>query len=225
MCGRFTLRTRLNELSQLYAVESQLDWTPRFNIAPSQSVLAIRNDPEGGRRELATLRWGLIPSWADDAKIGNRLINARAETIATKPSFKSAVKSRRCLVLADGFYEWKKTGRKRQPYFLQMADQRPFVMAGLWDRWTKSRPAIESCTIVTTAPNALAAAIHDRMPAILPAAAAAVWLDREIEDAALLKSLLVPYTAGEMIAYPVSPLVNSPRHDSVGCTEPMKSLF
>jgi putative SOS response-associated peptidase YedK len=225
MCGRFTLRTRLNELLQFYSVESQLQWEPRFNIAPSQSVAAIRNDPNGDKRELATLRWGLIPSWADDIHIGNQLINARAETIATKPSFKQALKSRRCLVPADGFYEWKKSGKNKQPYFIRMADERPFVFAGLWECWSKSQPAIESCTIITTTPNALVADIHDRMPVILTEAAAVRWLDRNTEDPNSLTSLLVPYPAGEMSAYPVSTLVNSPQHDSADCVQPIKRLF
>lgn len=225
MCGRFTLRTRLNELLQFYSVESQLQWEPRFNIAPSQSIPVVRNGPHGDKRELATLRWGLIPSWADDIHIGNQLINARAETIVSKPSFKQAFKSRRCLVPADGFYEWKSSGKSKQPFFIQMADERPFVFAGLWERWTKAQPAIESCTIITTTPNALVADIHDRMPVILTEDAAMLWLDRNVEDADLLTSLLAPYPDGTMVAYPVSTLVNSPQHDSVDCIQPVKSLL
>ena len=225
MCGRFTLRTRLNELLQFYSIESQLQWEPRFNIAPSQSIPVLRNDPHGDKRETVTLRWGLIPSWADDIHIGNRLINARAETIVTKPSFKQAFKSRRCLVPADGFYEWESSGKSKQPFFIQMADERPFVFAGLWERWTKSQPAIESCAIITTTPNALVADIHDRTPVILTEAAAMLWLDRNVEDADLLTSLLAPYPDGAMVAYPVSTLVNSPLHDSVDCIQPVKSLL
>jgi putative SOS response-associated peptidase YedK len=225
MCGRFTLRTRLNQLLQVYSIDVKLDWEPRFNIAPSQSILVVRNDPHGDRREMATLRWGLIPSWADDIRIGNQLINARAETIATKPSFKQAFKSRRCLVLTDGFYEWKKSGKSKQPYFIRMANERPFVFAGLWERWPKPQPAIESCTIITTTPNALVADIHDRMPAILTEAAARLWLDRNMKDTDLLTPLLTPYPADEMVAFPVSTLVNSPQHDSADCIEPVKGLF
>jgi putative SOS response-associated peptidase YedK len=223
MCGRFTLRTRPSEWLASFDVEPQLEWEPRFNIAPSQSILAIRNDPLGDRRELATLRWGLIPSWADDPSIGNRLINARAETLATKPSFRSALKSRRCLVLTDGFYEWMKSGKTRQPYFIQMTDERPFAFAGLWDRWTKASPTIESCTIITTTPNALVADIHDRMPVVLAEDAAKTWLDRDVKNAELLTSLLVPYPADEMTAYPVGNLVNSPQYDSADCIQPTKS--
>ena len=225
MCGRFTLRTRLNRLLEVYAVESQFDWEPRFNIAPSQPIPVIRNDAGGDKRELAALRWGLIPSWATDVHIGNRLINARAETLAVKPSFRQALKSRRCLVLADGFYEWKHSGKSKQPYFIRMKDEQPFVFAGLWERWTKEEPAIESCTIITTTPNALMADLHDRMPAILPESAAMEWLNRKEEDTDLLTSLLVAYPAEEMVAYPVSTFVNSPQHDSADCIEPVKGLF
>ena len=225
MCGRYTLRTRLNELLQFYAIESQLPWEPRFNIAPSQSVAVIRNDPNGDKRALATLRWGLIPSWAKDLRTGHHSINARAETLVHKPSFQQALKSRRCLVPADGFYEWKKSGKSKQPYFIQLADGRPFVFAGLWECWTKSLPAVESCTIITTTANALLFDIHDRMPAILPEAAAMRWLDRNVEDTDVLTSLLVPYPVDAMVAYPVSTLVNSPRHDSADCIRPIASLF
>ena len=225
MCGRFTLRTRLNEWLQIYAIEPQAAWTPRFNIAPSQPVPAIRNHPDGGRREFVALRWGLIPSWADSVQIGSRLINARAEGVAQKPSFKSALASRRCLVLADGFYEWKQSGKAKQPYFFEMTDHRPFVFAGLWDRWSKSSPAIESCTIITTTPNSLVAEIHDRMPVILTESAAKTWLDQGVTDPDRLTSLLLPYAAEEMTAYPVDSTVNSPQHDSPRCIEPLGSLF
>ena len=221
MCGRYTLRTRLDELLKFYSIETQLESGPRFNIAPSQSIAVVRNNPNGDERELTMLRWGLIPSWATDMRIGHRLINARAETLVSKPSFSMAFKSRRCLVLVDGFYEWKKTGKNRQPYFIQMADDRPFVFAGLWERWTKSQPAIESCTIITTTPNAIVAGIHDRMPVILSENVAMQWLDRNPDDVNSLASLLVPYSDGEMVAYPVMSFVNSPKHDSADCIRPL----
>lgn len=225
MCGRFTLRDCPDELLNSFEAESELEWGPRFNIAPSQSVAVIRNAPGGGRREAVMLKWGLIPSWADDMHIGVRLINARAETIVVKPSFQQALQSRRCLVLADGFYEWKKSGKAKQPYFIHMADGRPFVFAGLWDRWAKSLPAIESCTIITTTPNALVADIHDRMPVILAEDAAKIWLDQNVKDAALLSSFLIPYTAAKLVADPVGSMVNSPQHDSADCIQPIQSLF
>ncbi len=221
MCGRFTLRTRLDELLHFYSIKTQLEWEPRFNIAPSQSIAVVRNNPNSDERELTMLRWGLIPSWANDIRIGHRLINARAETLGSKPSFRMAFKSRRCLVLADGFYEWKKTGKNKQPYFIRMANDRPFVFAGLWERWTKSQPAIESCTIITTTPNTIVASLHDRMPVILSESAAMQWLDQNPDDINSLASLLVPYSYGEMVAYPVMPLVNSPKHDSADCIRPL----
>jgi len=216
MCGRYTLRTPLEQWLESFSVDSFLEWTPRFNIAPSQSIVVIRNSING-KREAVLLRWGLIPSWADDIHIGNRLINARAETLADKPSFKHALKLRRCLVLADGFYEWKQTGKAKQPYFVEMADQRLFAFAGLWDSWNRVQPPTESCTIITTKPNALLADIHDRMPAILEGGDAAKWLDPSTEPAAALTSLLVPYPDREMVAYPVGNQVNSPGHDAADC--------
>lgn len=223
MCGRYTLRTRLNQLGTLFSFEPPNELPARYNIAPTQSVAAVRNTPDGGGKKLAFLRWGLIPSWATDKAIGNRLINARAETLAEKPSFKHALKRRRCLILADGFYEWKTSGKNKQPYFIQMKDGRPFAFAGLWERWSKSETAIESCTIITTSPNSLLAELHNRMPVILSEQAAHLWLDPEIEQPEPLTSLLVPYSEDEMIAYPVSTLVNSPKHDSSDCIEPVDS--
>jgi putative SOS response-associated peptidase YedK len=225
MCGRYTLRTRLNELLQIYAVETELQWAPRFNIAPAQTVPTIRNSPQGEKRELAMLRWGLVPSWATDPRIGNRLINARRETLSSKPAFRQALGSRRCLVPADGFYEWKKSGKTKQPYFLEMAGGRPFVFAGLWERWTKSPPAVESFTIITTPPNALLADIHDRMPAILTEDAARLWLDQSVDDVKTLTSLLAPYPADQMAARAVGRLVNSASHDSVDCVKPLEALL
>ncbi len=224
MCGRYTLQ-ELNAFLQIFAVETELDWEPRFNIAPSQSVAVIRNSVDTGMRELAMLRWGLVPSWADDIRIGNRLINARAETIDEKSSFKNALKSRRCVVLADGYYEWKKNGKRKQPYFIRMADERPFVFAGLWERWSKSQTTIESCTIITTTPNEVTAEIHDRMPVVLSNSSATTWLDAKAEDTFDLKSLLVPYTESEMVAIPVGSAVNSPLHDSPDCILPQRELF
>jgi putative SOS response-associated peptidase YedK len=171
------------------------------------------------------LRWGLIPSWATDPGIGSRLINARAETLASKPAFRLALKSRRCLVPADGFYEWKKSGQTKQPYFLEMSDARPFAFAGLWQRWTKSAEPVESFTIITTPANALVADLHHRMPAILSEDAAKLWLDRSVDDVNVLTSLLAPYPADQMIARAVSSLVNSASRDSPDCIQPLQSLF
>lgn len=221
MCGRYTLRTRLNQLLLFSTAESQIEWEPRFNIAPTQQVAALRSGLDPLSRELVLLRWGLIPTWADDPKIGNRMINARAETVAEKPSFKSALKRRRCLVLADGFYEWKKEGKSKQPYFIRMQGDRPFAFAGLWERWSKSGSPIESCSIITTSANALMSELHHRMPVILSEADADVWLDQGIEQPEPLLSLLDPYPDDEMEAYPVSTLVNSPKNESSQCIEPL----
>jgi putative SOS response-associated peptidase YedK len=172
------------------------------------------------------LQWGLIPSWADDPKIVNRMINARAESVATKPAFRNPFKSRRCLIPADGFYEWQKTGGKtKQPYHLGMADGRPFAFAGLWEHWRRGGEAIDSCTIITTEPNELAATVHDRMPVILPEDAYDRWLDPKLDDPDELQSLLVPFPAKRMKAWPVSTLVNNPRNETPECVEQATSLF
>ncbi len=223
MCGRYTLRTHLNQLLQLYAAKSQVEWKPRYNIAPTQQVAAVRSLPDSTSRELVLLRWGLVPAWADDLKIGSRMINARAETLAEKPSFKTALRRRRCLVLADGFYEWRTEGQSKQPFCIRMKDARPFAFAGLWERWTKSGSPIETCTIITTNANTLMSELHDRMPVILSPAAADVWLDQKIGQSELLLSLLGPYPDDEMEAYPVSTLVNSPKNESSECIVPIAS--
>jgi putative SOS response-associated peptidase YedK len=219
MCGRYTLRTRLNKLLQIYAANPEFDCEPRYNIAPTQQVVAVRTKPSSPDREMVLLKWGLVPAWADDLRIGNRMINARAETLAEKNSFKTALKRRRCLVLADGFYEWIKEGKIKQPYFIHMKDDRPFAFAGLWDRWSKSEPPVESCTIITTTANSLMAPLHDRMPVILTEDAVSLWLDPKFEDPLALASLLAQYPDEEMEAYPVSTVVNSARHEAADCVQ------
>jgi putative SOS response-associated peptidase YedK len=219
MCGRFTLTTDLDRLEERFSFRTtKLRYVPRYNIAPSQQVLTVL-DGEGRHAEL--LHWGLIPSWAKDPAIGNRMINARAETLAEKPSFRRALQKRRCLILADGFYEWKKEGKKKAPMFIGLKSHEPFAFAGLWETWKSPEgEPIHSCTIITTEPNTLMTSIHNRMPVILSRDAEAVWLDRTIEDAQKLLPLLVPYAAKVMDAYAVSPLVNSPRNDTPACIEP-----
>lgn len=224
MSGRITLRTRLSQLYELFSAQpaqAAMEWLPRFNIAPTQDVVVVRPMAEGSGRELALLRWGLIPHWAEDLRIGNRTINARAETVAEKPSFRQAFRSRRCLVIVDGLYEWKKDGAVKQPYFICMEDDRPFALAGLWERWRGDGQTIESCTIVTTTPNAFMAQLHDRMPVILTEAAARQWLNHGLHDAGLLHSILVPYVGDDLIAHPVSTRVNSPAYDAPDCAEPI----
>lgn len=214
MCGRFTLTVDPAELRDAFGDASfPTQFSPRFNIAPSQPVLAIPND---GAHKADFFMWGLIPSWAKDPAIGNRLINARAETLAEKPSFRGSFKYKRCLILADGFYEWQKQpGTKTKvPHFIHMKDRRPFAFAGLWDNWTSPDGSqVRSCTIVTTEPNELMAALHNRMPVILQPADYERWLDPAPQTPDNLNPLLKPFPADAMSAYPVSTLVNSPAND------------
>lgn len=225
MCGRFTLRTNLNKALDQLGVEmagiaeiSGLAWEPRFNIAPTTQVLTISQ--KDSKRVPVLRKWGLIPSWAKDAKVGNSLINARADGVADKPSFRSAFKRSRCLVVADGFYEWKKLDAKtKQPYFIHMKDDRPFAFAGLSEWWKGTDPPTESATIITTDANPLMAPIHDRMPVILPPESYDLWLDPEFADKEKLLALLKPYPPKEMVATPVSTFVNSPRNQGPECVE------
>jgi putative SOS response-associated peptidase YedK len=221
MCGRFTLTSDLDRLTEHFAFRAtNLSYTPRYNIAPSQPVLTLIDAQE---RRAGFLRWGLIPSWAKDPSIGDRMINARAETVAEKPSFRRALQKRRCLVLTDGFYEWRKEGKQKTPLFIALKSHEPFAFAGLWETWKSSTgEVIHSCTIITTTPNALMESIHNRMPVILPRAAEEPWLDRTVEDPQSLLRLLTPYPTEEMVAYPVSQLVNSPRNDTPACIEPVE---
>lgn len=220
MCGRFTLLNVFDELVARFGLiyGDNLEYQFRYNIAPSQSVLAVINDGENNRAGM--LRWGLVPSFAKDKSIGYKMINARAETIDDKPTFKRLLSRRRCLILADSFYEWRKEGGTKMPMRIQLKDQAPFAFAGLWDRWqSRDGEEINSCTIITTEANELMKDIHHRMPVILPKDSEEIWLDRSIEDKHLLKSLLVPYDAGQMKAHQVSDAVNSARNDSRDCIE------
>ena len=195
---------------------------PRYNIAPSQQVATIRLNPEAAKRECVMLRWVLIPSWAKDPKIGNQCINAKGETVAEKPSFRAAFKKRRCLVIADGFYEWQLQGKQKQPMWIGLKSKRPFAFAGLWEHWKAAEgEPLETCTIITTAPNELMQAIHNRMPVILSPASYDQWLDPTVQQVEPLKALLRPYSGEELMAYPVSTLVNNPRHDVPQCLEPV----
>jgi putative SOS response-associated peptidase YedK len=195
---------------------------PRFNIAPGQAVAVVREMPEAQDRRLAYLRWGLIPAWADDPSFGNRLANARSETAAAKPSFRSAFRSRRCLVVADGFYEWQRADGRKQPYFVGLRGDRPFGLAGLWERWEKGGEPVESCTILTTQANGLMRPIHERMPVIVPPDRYGLWLDPRCHDTAMLESLLRPFPAEGMLAYRVSALVNNTRNDVPRCVEAIR---
>ena len=220
MCGRFTLTTNLGAIAARFGVARFLEEVgPRYNIAPTQTVIVVGN---AGTRHLTEMRWGLIPSWAKDPAIGNRMINARAETVATKPAFRVALRKRRCIIPADGFYEWQPAGRRKQPVYITLKSREPFSFAGLWDTWTSPEgEEIKSCTIITTEANELLKPIHDRMPVILTRETEAVWLDPTIQDPALLLPLLNPYPAEEMECCPVSPWVNNPAHDGANCVKPL----
>lgn len=225
MCGRFTLRTPAKDVAEMFDLAPrQLElaggWRARYNIAPSQDVAVVRCQAKGHARQAAWLRWGLVPAWAADPAGGYRMINARAETAATKPSFREAFRHRRCLVPADGFYEWKRGAKPKQPYYIRLQDERPFAFAGLWDAWHQGDSAIESCTILTTDANELVADLHDRMPVILDPERFDAWLDPAAEDPARLMRLLTPYPAERMTLYPVSTVVNSPRHEGPECIAP-----
>ncbi|GJL59056.1 MAG: DUF159 family protein [Nitrospirales bacterium] len=196
--------------------------SPRYNIAPSQLVACVRTNPESRQRECMELQWGLVPSWAKDSNIGNKLINARGETVAEKPAFRKAFKHQRCLVLADGFYEWKQEGKAKQPYYVRFKDQRPFAFAGLWERWEKDEAApLETCTLITTGPNSVMEPIHHRMPVILASKDFANWIDSSLQAVERINVLLRPFPSEEMEAYPVSQLVNNPRNDRPECVVPI----
>jgi putative SOS response-associated peptidase YedK len=215
MCGRFQLKPP-EDWAEAYAVdEPPADAAPRYNIAPTQPIVGVRLR-EDGRREAAWLRWGLIPSWADDPAIGQRTINARAEGITSRPAFREPFRTRRCLIPATGFYEWKAMGRVRQPYLIERDDHAPFAFAGLWDRWTSPAGPVDSCTIITTEANARVAALHDRMPVILAREDYARWLDpRADEDA--LRALLRPFPPERLSIVPVSTRVNDVAQDDAEC--------
>ncbi|MFQ5578075.1 MAG: SOS response-associated peptidase, partial [Anaerolineae bacterium] len=194
--------------------------SPRYNIAPSQPVAVVVN--RGGARRLDAFQWGLIPVWAKDPAIGNKMIDARAETVAQKPSFKRPLQRQRCLILADGFFEWQKTSGGKIPAYIHLKDRKPFAFAGLWDRWrAPGGEEIHSCTIITTRPNSLMKPLHNRMPVILPPAAIEPWLAPVEQPPQALLPLLTPYPAGDMAFYRVSKLVNSPANDLPDCIRPL----
>jgi putative SOS response-associated peptidase YedK len=214
MCGRFTLTINPAEAQETFSSFSfPQQFAPRFNIAPTQPVLVIPNDDQNTADFFV---WGLIPMWAKDPGIGSRMINARAETLEEKPAFRSSLKYKRCLILADGFYEWKGAeGKKvKTPFFIHMKDRKPFAFAGLWDSWNSPDGSlVKSCTIITTEPNELTGIIHNRMPVILHPRDYAKWLNPSPQTPDQLKPLLKPFAADLMDAYPVSTLVNTPAND------------
>lgn len=223
MCGRYTLRTPAHQLAEHFQLPLWADdpLPPRYNIAPSQNVLAVRTMPDG-QRQWARLRWGLIPHWAQDAAIGNRMINARSETAAEKPAFRQSFAYRRCLIAADGFYEWSGVGPARRGYYIHRADGAPFAFAGLWDECSKLDPPVASCTILTTDANAGLRPLHERMPVILTPAAYADWLDPRPQATPQLLALLQMLDCDALNYYAVGKWVNSPMHDSPECLQPFE---
>ena len=219
MCGRFAFYSPHEAVARLFGVAAAPEIEPRYNIAPTQFVAAVRQT--SGPREVAMLYWGLVPSWATEKSIGARMINARSETLAEKPSFRNAYKRRRCLVLADGYYEWQRSGAIKQPYLISFAAGAPFGMAGLWERWRDpgSGEPLESCCIVTTSPAPAVAHVHDRMPVIIPPDAYAEWLDPDNAATDRLERLLAPCEAPGLQARPVSRRVNDARNQGAGLLE------
>jgi putative SOS response-associated peptidase YedK len=221
MCGRFALYRSLEEIKEAFDIQ-QVNFAlePSYNVAPTQDVAVVVQREEGNTLE--TMRWGLIPFWAKDPSIGSRMINARSETVHEKNSFKRPLKSQRCLIIADGFFEWQKTGQSKVPMFIQLKSKRPFGFAGLYDVWRSPEgEAITSCTIITTDANDFIRPIHDRMPVILPKQGEGIWLNPAIQRIDELRSVLAPYPADEMEAYEVSRLVNSPSNNTPECIRPI----
>lgn len=225
MCGRFTLTADQDSFEDRFSFTGfELGWVPSFNIAPTQDVLTVTND--GSENHAKLTRWGLVPSWAKDSKIGNRMINARAETLAEKPSFRTAFRLRRCLIIADGFYEWKREGSQKIPMRITAESGGMFAFAGLWETWKQPDNSwLLTCAIITTSANEFMTSIHDRMPVILPRESEALWLDHDEQDVATLSELLLPYDSDQMEAYEVSTLVNSPRNNSPELISPVAKLL
>lgn len=221
MCGRFTLTVDPAEIADTFGnFTFPTQFAPRYNIAPTQPVLAIPND---AKNKADFFIWGLIPSWAKDPSIGNKLINARGETIAEKPSFRGGFKYKRCLILADGFYEWKTHpgAKTKTPYFIHMKDRQPFAFAGLWDEWQSPEgSSVRTCTIITTEPNELMSSLHNRMPVILDPKDYDLWLDATPQTPDKLIHLIKPFPTESMSAHPVSTLVNKPGNDRPECVVP-----
>jgi putative SOS response-associated peptidase YedK len=220
MCGRYRLSCRKQIIAEHFEVlPDDDDWTPRYNIAPTQPVLVIRQHPKEPRRDPSLVRWGLIPSWAKDASGSAAMINARSESAATKPAFRDALKSRRCLIPADGFYEWMRAEKTKQPYCFEVNDGELFAFAGLWERWKDtSGQWIKSWSILTTTPNGVTAQVHDRMPAILHPDNYDLWLDPGFNDVTAVSEMLKPYDARVMRSYPVSTTINHVANNDPECS-------
>lgn len=223
MCGRFDLHLPKELLAEILGISILKDIQPRYNIAPTQQVAVIRTYPDG-TRHLDLLKWGLIPSWAKDPSIGSKMINARSETVHEKPAFRNALKYHRCIIPANGFYEWRVVGGKKKPLYVKLKDNSPMLFAGLWDHWKAPEGnVIESCTIMTTTTNELIKPLHDRMPVILDTDVMDLWLNPHVHNPEQLKPLFKPYPSDLMEMYPVSDIVNSPKNDNPECIIPLQN--
>lgn len=224
MCGRYRLSRRKQIIEEQFdTADWQDDWSPRYNIAPTQPVPVIRQHPQEPRRDVSLMRWGLIPSWAKDTSGAAGMINARSETAATKPAFRDPLRLRRCLIPTDGFYEWQRRGSAKQPFCFEVGDGGLFAFAGLWEHWRDpSGQWVKSCSILTTTPNAVTSAIHDRMPVILEQESYDLWLDLGMQNAATISELLRPYDSRLMSSYPVSSRINRVANDDAECSRPVE---
>jgi putative SOS response-associated peptidase YedK len=219
MCGRFVTVIPYEELKQIFdLIESQIRPEPRYNVAPTQNVGVIRCCDEGNHNRYDLLKWGLIPSWSKDSKMGSHMINARSESVTEKPAFRHAIKYKRCIVPVNGFYEWSHIGKEKHPHFIQMADKSLMALAGIWEHWKSPEGTdLETFSILTTAANPLVAKLHDRMPVILPPDAYILWLNHNMHDAHNLESLYSPFPEEKLTYYKVPDLVNNPKFDSPSC--------
>ncbi|HTF25888.1 MAG TPA: SOS response-associated peptidase [Candidatus Limnocylindria bacterium] len=223
MCNRYRLTHSKQYLAERFqAADAEFEDRPRYNIAPTQPVLTVRREHGQKVRHFTTMRWGLIPSWAKDMSIGNKTLNARSETVTTTPAFRDSILSKRCLIPADGFYEWRKMGSVKQPYCFEVGEGEVFALAGLWDQWTSpDGEIIESCTILTTTPNSLVADLHDRMPVIVPPDKYNLWLDPDVTDFKAICDILKPYDAMAMRLYPVNRKLNNSNNDDAESASPV----
>jgi len=225
MCGRYRLSRRKQLVEEYFDCGGDEDWIPRYNVAPTQPVPIIRQNPKEPRRELWLARWGLIPWWAKDSSGSAGMINARSETAATKPAFRDALKLRRCLIPANGFYEWQKAGKSKQPYCFEVNEGTLFAFAGIWDRWRDAGGnTVDTCSILTTSPNAVTSPVHDRMPVILDPDSYDLWLDPGMHDVRVVSDMLKPFDARLMRAYPVSSRVNHVANDDEACSTPVELI-
>jgi putative SOS response-associated peptidase YedK len=222
VCNRYRLTRSQQDLGKRFNALEEFDDHPRYNIAPTQPVLTVRREQGQKVRRFTTMRWGLIPSWAKDPSIGMRTLNARSETVTTTPAFRESILERRCLIPADGFYEWKRMGSVKQPYCFEVGEGEVFAFAGLWDEWkAPDGQIVESCTVLTTAPNSLVVDIHDRMPVIVPGDKYEIWLDPDVNDFEVIRDVLKPYDANSMRRYPVSMRLNNSKNEDAESASPI----